>query len=54
MKTLTDFALKEEYTCLQSVGDIFIKFVPYLIGNLFVPFLSPYILTKQFQKANKR
>jgi len=21
MKTLTDFALKEEYTCIQSVGD---------------------------------
>ena len=29
MKTLTDFALKEEYTCLQSVGDKLAK-----IGSL--------------------
>ena len=29
MKTLTDFALKEEYKCLQSVGDKLVK-----IGSL--------------------
>ncbi len=25
MKTLTDFALEEEYKCLQSVGDKVVK-----------------------------
>ena len=48
-KTLTYFALKEEYKRLQLVGNKLAEIDYSTIGNLLVPFLNSDILTKQFQ-----
>ena len=52
MKTLTDFALKEENKCLQSVEDKLAKIGSLIDWKFLVPFLTPYILTKQFFEAD--
>jgi len=52
MKILTNFALKGEHKYLQSVEIYFLKLIPELLGNLFVSFLSLYILTKKFYEAD--
>jgi IS5 family transposase len=51
MKTLIDFALKEEYKRLESVGDKLSEIDSLIIGKRFVLFLSLCILTKPFQEG---
>ncbi len=51
MKTLTDFAIKEEYKRLESIGDKLAEIDSLIDGKRFVLFLSLCILTKQFQEG---
>ncbi len=52
MKTLTDFALKEEYKRLESVGYKLAEIDSLMIGKRFVLFLSLCISTKLFQEGD--
>jgi hypothetical protein len=52
MKTLIDFALKDEYKRLESVGDQLAEIDSLIIGKRLVLFLSLCILTKPFQEGD--
>jgi len=51
MKTLIDFALKEEYKRFESVGDQLAEIDSLIDWKIFRLFLSLRILTKLFQEG---
>ncbi len=51
MKVLPDFAIKEELKRPHSVRYKLAEIDPLINWNPFVPFLSTYILTKQFPET---